>query len=60
MRVRRSLVPRRSQRGLCGRRPADPRSRSLGHEASGTVVEVGSSGPRARIGERAAIEPQCA
>jgi L-iditol 2-dehydrogenase len=30
----------------------------LGHEASGTIVEVGSNVSRDRIGERVAIEPQ--
>jgi L-iditol 2-dehydrogenase len=30
----------------------------LGHEASGTIVEVGAGVARSRIGERVAIEPQ--
>jgi L-iditol 2-dehydrogenase len=30
----------------------------LGHEASGTIVDVGAAVPRDRIGERVAIEPQ--
>lgn len=30
----------------------------LGHEAAGTIVEVGSAVPRERVGERVSIEPQ--
>ena len=30
----------------------------LGHEAAGTIVDVGDAVPRARIGQRVSIEPQ--